>query len=143
MSTSTSTKERKALIAVLVKRCKKEFGFKLRSDLPSYCKYWLCHHEILHEFVNDPYERIAYVIDNKPKWEVPTRLHEFRPIKGRLGSSKAYAEWKKAEAEWSKAYAEWKKAYAAWRKTIKPGEAERLHEKEVPRSKWNGRTIFP
>jgi hypothetical protein len=141
-------------------------GVKRNSGL-----YWHVHHERLFEYCYDAKGRIDYIKAEKPKNEIATRLRLMRPIKGKLGDSKALAAYDKAWAAYSKARVAYSKARVAYSKagdaydkagdaydkagaayskardaymsTIKPVEAEALHAKECKKCPWDGHTIFP
>lgn len=133
--------------------------------------YWHVHHEILFEYCHSYEERAKYIREQKPGYEVATRLRLFKPIVGVLGNSKAdaeyrkayaeyrkaddecrkagakwskaYAKWSKAYAECNKAYAEWSKAYDEWSATSTDKDVQLLHKQECKNCPWDGHTIFP
>ena len=108
------------------------YGHALRPDLPHDWPYWCCHHEVLAEIVTNPYERIGYILDNKPAHEIARRLAEFRPFADR---GLALAEYKRVR---DLALAEYKRVCGpVW------AELEKQHKIECPDSQWNGKTIFP
>src|SRR5208283_4454750 len=75
---------------------------------------WHIHHDVLVERLTEPIEnRIEFIMYQKPKGEVETRLRLMKPVRGKLPVlGKAHAELDKAYAELGKAYAEWVKAQA-------------------------------
>ena len=85
---------------------------------------WCVHHTLLCEPLTEPAEsRIQYILTNKPEEERARRLHEMRPVKGKLpaGLNAACAklvairaEWDAAYAKWYATRAEWDAAYAKW-----------------------------
>ncbi len=46
--------------------------------------YWLCHHELIMEWVDDYDQRVAYIKSEKKPRERPRRLHWFRRVQGEL-----------------------------------------------------------
>ena len=110
--------------------------------------YWLVHHKVLLEWCYDYDARVDVIERTKPKNEVPTRLSEFKPVKGKLPAAvvKTQAAYRKAGAAYRKALAASDKAHAAYIKAIHAhkAEIEALHHKECPDSAWNGETlVFP
>ena len=77
-----------------------------------------CHHEVLSERLSESAgNRIAYILDHKPRNERALRLRLFRPvsqdaINRSADRQKAYADCQKADADRQKAYADLQKAYA-------------------------------
>ena len=108
------------------------YGHALRPDLPHDWPYWCCHHEVLAEIVTNPYERIGYILDNKPAHEIARRLAEFRPFADR---GLAWAEY---ERVCGPAWAKYKRV-----RDLALAELEKQHKIECPDSQWNGKTIFP
>ena len=76
---------------------------------------WHVHHELLFEALTEPIEnRIAYIKEAKPKYEIETRLRLLKPILGPMPDK------------------------------ITKAAMGALHKKEcVADCPWNGRTIFP
>ena len=121
-----------------------------------------CHHEVLSERLSESAgNRIAYILDHKPRNERALRLRLFRPvsqdaINRSADRQKAYADWQKAYADrqkadadrqkacadWGKAYADRQKADADLRKAcVELGTLVHLDVcKDCP---WDGQTIFP
>lgn len=119
-------------------------GFAIATDLPSNHPYWCCHHEVEWEMVGDPYERIHYILTQKPAHERQRRLHEFRPFSP--SSMIAWAEYERIEGQ---AWAEYQRiqgtAWAEYKRINGPAWAElcQHHILDVPDTCWDGRTIFP
>ncbi len=101
--------------------------------LPHNTLYWHCHHDVLCEFVDNPQERIDYIIWAKPNAEIDIRLRLFQPVKGKLPPDvvEAWAAYDKARAAYDKARENHRE------------ELEALHAKECPNCPWDGKTIFP
>ena len=99
------------------------------AKLPKKGWFFHLHHESVGEYSDDVWERIEYIVDNKPKHEIETRLDCIGLIKFKKGS--------KADAARAKADAARAKADAA----LLPYLAK-LHDEQHPDCPWNGSTIF-
>ena len=107
---------------------------------PTKGNFFLLHHQgPLLEWTNDIWERVEYILTDKPKYERKKRLREIRPVFGRLPEPliQAGAACEKAAAAYLMARAVFAKAGAAY-----ASQLEALHRAECPNSKWNGYTIF-
>ena len=107
---------------------------------PTKGNFFLLHHQgPLLEWTNDIWERVEYILTDKPKYERKKRLREIRPVFGRLPEPliQAGAACEKAAAAYLMARAAYAKARAAY-----ASQLEALHRAECPNSKWNGYTIF-
>ena len=95
---------------------------------------WCVHHTLLCEPLTEPAEsRIQYILTGKLKEERARRLHEMRPVKGKLP-----AKLDAARAKLDAAYAGLDAARAKYKPVF-----EALHVVECPDSTWDGTTIFP
>lgn len=92
--------------------------------------YWLIHHTILLEPLEDPIEtRIAYIRANKPCHEIETRLRWMRPVQHPERIPLVFVEAAKAYGEARKAYED---------------EIASLHAEECPGCPWDGKQlVFP
>ena len=108
---------------------------------PTKGNFFLLHHQgPLLEWTNDIWERVEYILTDKPKYERKKRLREIRPVFGRLPEpliqagaacekaaaaylmaraayAKARAAYAKAAAAYAKAWAAYDEAWAAYAKT--------------------------
>src|SRR3990167_3670460 len=135
---------------------------------PTKGNFFLLHHQgPLLEWTNDIWERVEYILTDKPKYERKKRLREIRPVFGRLPEpliqagaacekaaaaylmaraayAKARAAYDEAWAAYDEAWAAYAKARAAYAKAraAYASQLEALHRAECPNSKWNGYTIF-
>ena len=113
------------------------------------------HHTILFEFCINLKERQDYIKANKPRRQIPIRLHLLKIIPQRylpeqlIEAGDAYNEaWEvyneaeKARNEAWKAFYKAEKAYYEAKKACKPAMIE-LHDKLCPDCPWDGNTIFP
>jgi len=121
--------------------------------------YWHVHHDTLVERLIAPVqERIVFIMKNKPKDEIETRLRLLKPVKDQKTMTAARKVYVKAITAAGKAYDEAKatarkargevapwKAYeamaAAARKAYDEGKKQ-LHDEECHDCPWDGRTIF-
>ena len=97
--------------------CRAAFAGSKIGDLA-----WCVHHQTLYEPLTEPAEaRIQYILTNKPEEERARRLHEMRPVKGKLPAEldaaraeldAACDKWAAARAKLDAAYAELDAAYA-------------------------------
>ena len=93
---------------------------------PTKGNFFLLHHQgPLLEWTNDIWERVEYILTDKPKYERKKRLREIRPVFGRLpepliqagaACEKAAAAYLMARAAYAKARAAYAKAWAAYAK---------------------------
>ena len=114
---------------------------------------WCIHHGIELEILVEPPEaRIEYILTSKVSAERALRLHEMRPVLGKLPIAvvKAYADYDKAYADYVKAYADYDKADADYDKARADYDKARadcaseitaLHQSEVPDTTWDGHSI--
>lgn len=105
--------------------------------------YWHIHHKTLYERTTEPIaNRIAYIKENKPSFEVPTRLRLLKPVK----NVRALKRIEQAIATAQKAYNEAiAPAWKAYNEAIATAQKalEELHKQECPNCPWDGQTIFP
>lgn len=136
------------------------------SAVPAGALCWHIHHNTLCERAGDSLaDRAAYVRDNKPEYEIPTRLRLMRPVL----NGKAESMWKFYNAACGEAQKlcggaacgeTWKFYNAACAEAWKLrggaacGEAQKLYDEarkplealhavECPNCPWDGTTIFP
>ncbi len=65
--------------------------------------YWLCHHQLILEWVDDYEGRVKYIRENKKPREIPRRLKWFRRVQGKLPADlvRAARAWRKrVDAYW-------------------------------------------
>ncbi len=110
---------------------------------------WHVHHEVLLEPLTEPLEnRIAYIKEHKPKYEIQLRLSllklvqhpEKLPVEWQEACQKREeADQKRQEAYQKRQEADQKRqeAYQKYK-----SEIEALHKIECPDCPWNGHTIF-
>ncbi len=91
---------------------------------------WHVHHDTLMEYCHSYKGRVAFIKKHKPKDEIPTRLHLFQPVKGKLPKKITREAWVGGFI-WSTT----KRKYYE--------EIKALHAKECPDCPWDGKTIFP
>ena len=115
---------------------------------------WCVHHQTLYEPLTEPAEaRIQYILAGKLEKERARRLHEMRPVKGKLPAEldAARAELDAACAKWNAACDKWNAARTKWNAAGDKLDAacdkykpvlEALHVVECPDSTWNGTSIF-
>jgi len=100
---------------------------------------WCVHHSMLCEPLTEPAEsRIQYILAGKPEEERARRLHEMRPVKGKLPAEldAAYAELDAARAKLDAIRAEWAAAGDKWYAAY--AELDAACAKWVAaRAKWN------
>jgi hypothetical protein len=111
--------------------------------------YWHVHHDVLMETSDDIQERVAYILAEKPKDEIPLRLELLREVRGPLPVEydRARVEWNKALFEYDRALFEYDKARVEWKKALFEydkwmDQVDQLHERECPNCPWDGNTIF-
>ena len=83
---------------------------------PTKGNFFLLHHQgPLLEWTNDIWERVEYILTDKPEYEREKRLREIRPVFGRLPEPliQATAAYAKATAAYAKARAAYAKAATA------------------------------
>ena len=94
-----------------------------------------CHHGSFAEILREPIEnRLDYIIKEKPKNEIETRLTWIQPYLPQ--SRTADAEWRKADKAWEKADKAWKKARAEFQKIYEP-----IFMAAHPDCPWNGHEL--
>jgi len=94
--------------------------------------YWHIHHKRLMEAATEPIaNRIAYIRENKPASEVPTRLRLLRAVTDQERAATYNAAIASAGAAYDAAIASAEDDLAA------------LHLEECPDCPWDGTTIFP
>ena len=107
---------------------------------------WCVHHSMLCEPLTEPAEsRIQYILAGKPEEERARRLHEMRPVKGKLPAEldaarakldAACDKWAAARAKLDAAYAELDAAYAELDATCAKLDAAGA-KWYAARAKWN------
>ena len=111
---------------------------------------WCCHHSELWELLTESYKnRIAFILDRKPKNEQAVRLRNFRPCTNHDGVAAIYAkrleELNAIDAKWRE---ELNPIYAKRQEELNPIHAKWLEELlslykvDVPQGTWNGKDIF-
>jgi hypothetical protein len=83
------------------------------SDIGKLC--WHVHHDILVEPLTEELQtRIDHIKQNKPHYEIATRLRLIHLVKGKFPKTEACAKWQEVDAKRQEAYAKWQEAYAKW-----------------------------
>ena len=108
---------------------------------------WHIHDRTLVEPLTAPMEtRIQYILENKPAWEIPTRVRVLKVVQGSLPK-----EVRRVGERFVQAFSEGRgygivlNAEMAYHRTLAKhqAEVEALHTQECPDCPWDGETIFP
>ena len=109
------------------------------------------HHDMLVEWCEDYKERKKYIIENKGKNEIKTRLRLFKLLPKKAVSEipiayrAACKAWLEADKAWLDADKAYQEAYEAWLDADKAwpdADKARFHEKWCGCKEWNGKELI-